>query len=191
MALEVIAAHHRAEATYQPRANRLGLWIFLASETFLFSAALAARYYLVHLDRPEHLNQPLGLLITGVLLLSSVSAYRAEAAIAHDNRRLFMRNLAATIGLGLVFVVGVGLEWAEALAHFPPGTPYGSVFVLLIGLHAFHVITGLGILAIVLNLGRLGHFNADDHWYVEAGVKYWHFVDVAWVFIFPTLYLVS
>lgn len=191
MAFGVAAAHERAEATFQPRANRMGLWIFMASETFLFSAALAARYYLVRLDRPEHLNQNLGLVITGVLLLSSLTAYRAEAAIAHDDRRTFMRNLAGTILLGMVFTVGVGLEWSEALADFPPQTPYGSVFVLLIGLHAFHVVTGIVILALALNLGRRGHFGADDHWFVEVGVKYWHFVDVAWVFIFPTLYLVS
>lgn len=191
MAFGVTASHQRAEAIFQPRANRLGLWIFLASETFLFSAGLAARFYLTHLDRPEHLNQELGLIITGVLLLSSVSAYRAEVAIAHDQRRLFMRNLMLTIAMGLVFMVGVTMEWSEALADFPPETPYGSVFVLLIGLHAFHVLTGLVILTLVLNQGRLGHFSADDHWFVEVGVKYWHFVDVAWVFIFPTLYLVS
>lgn len=185
-----LADVHALEAAYRPRANRLGLWLFIASESFLFSAALASRYYLVGLSRPEDLNQPLGLAITAVLLTSSLTAYRAEAAIAHDDRRTFLRSIAATVALGLVFLVGVGLEWREGLEFFPPSTAFGSVFFLLIGMHAFHVLTGVVILAIIGNLGRMGHFGAEDHWWVEAGVKYWHFVDVVWVFIFPTLYLV-
>ncbi|MHB1089705.1 MAG: cytochrome c oxidase subunit 3, partial [Ilumatobacteraceae bacterium] len=57
--------------------------------------------------------------------------------------------------------------------------------------HAFHVLTGLLAMTVVLNLSRRGHFDADDHWGVEGVIKYWHFVDVAWVIIFPTIYLVS
>jgi cytochrome c oxidase subunit 3 len=189
MAVVDVAIEH-APAAWRARANRLGLWLFIASESFLFSAAIASRYYLVGLERPEDLNQPLGLAITAVLLTSSLSAYRAEAAIAHDDRPTFLRATALTIALGLAFVVGVALEWDEGLRHFPPSTAYGTVFFLLIGLHAFHVVTGLVVLGVIGNLGRLGRFSAADHWWVEAGVKYWHFVDVAWVFIFPTLYLV-
>lgn len=184
MAME-IGARHRL------RVNQLGLWLFIASETFLFSALIVARYAIVGLARPDDLNQPLGLVISLVLLASSFTAYRAGTAVKHDDRRGFLRYLAVTIGLGLLFLVGVVLEWNEGLSNFPPDTEFGSAFFTLIGLHAFHVITGLVALAVVFHLGRRGRFDADDHWGVEGTIKYWHFVDVAWVVIFPTLYLVS
>jgi cytochrome c oxidase subunit 3 len=91
----------------------------------------------------------------------------------------------------LVFAVGVGLEWSEAFHFFPPSTAFGTVFFLLTGVHATHVLSGLIVLAIVWYLGRDGRFSRGNYWGVEGAVKYWHFVDVAWVFIYPTLYLVS
>ncbi len=183
------AIHGRAEATYRPRANRLGLWLFLASETFLFAAFISARFVVGGTDQPGHLNQALALGLTLLLLLSSISAYRAETAMAHDDRGLFQREIVTTIVLGLLFLVGVGFEFGEAVAHFPAGTIYGSAFFMLVGLHAFHVLTGVLALAVVCNLGRLGHYGSEDHWPVEAVVKYWHFVDLMWVAIYPTLYL--
>ncbi len=189
MALGAEAAHARAEATYRPRANRLGLWLFLASETFLFAAVISARVISSGTAKPDDLNQPLALVITSVLLASSISAYLAESSIAHDDRRGFLRYTTITIGLGLLFLVGVVLEWQEGLADFPPGTIYGSSFFTIIGLHAFHVLTGVLALGVVLNLGRKGHFGSQDYWGVEGTIKYWHFVDLAWVVIYPTLYL--
>lgn len=173
-------------------ANRLGLWLFIASESFLFAAVISARYYLLGTETPDDLNQPLGFAISLVLLSSSLFAYRGETAAAFGDRRGFVRSISVTIGLGLLFIVGVVLEWREGLAFFPPDTLYGSVFFTLIGLHAFHVLTGIVALTVVLVLGRDGRFlGPEAFWPVEGVVKYWHFVDVAWVFIFPTLYLVG
>lgn len=187
-----VAGHHDTlDPKTRLRANRLGLWIFIASESFLFSAVIAARFYLLGVDRPEHLNQELALLITAVLLLSSVSAFRAENAIAHDDRPAFFRNMSATLFFGLIFMVGVYFEYREGMEFFPPQTLYGSVFFTTIGLHAFHVLTGMLALGVVMNLAAKGHYGKDDYWGVEATVKYGHFVDVAWVFIYPSLYLVS
>ncbi|MFN0088904.1 MAG: heme-copper oxidase subunit III [Acidimicrobiales bacterium] len=190
-ALTAHAAHLRAEASYRPRANRLGLWLFILSETFLFSAFISARYVLDGTHQPEELNQGLALGLTVLLLVSSISAYLGETAIAHDDRRGFFAYLTITIVFGVAFLVGVGFEFDEAAGHFPVATLYGSVFFTLIGLHAFHVLTGVLALAVVLNLGRRGHYGSEDHWWVEAAVKYWHFVDLAWVVIYPTLYLVG
>ena len=189
MALSTEAAHSRAEALYQPKANLLGLWIFFASETFLFAAMISARFFTSGTDKPEHLNQALALLLTAVLLLSSISAYLSEVAIAHDRRRAYMAYTRATFILGLVFLFGVMFEWREALEHFPPSTIYGSAFFALVGLHAFHVLTGVAAFAVMLNLGAQGHFGSQDSWAPEGVVKYWHFVDLMWVFIYPTLYL--
>jgi len=191
MALAVEAAHHRAEQTYRPKANRIGLWLFIASESFLFGAFIATRYITSLTQKPEDLNQALALILTIVLLVSSISAYLAEQAIAHDDRRTFTIALSITIALGLGFMGGVALEFHEMLNDFPPSTIYGSNFVMLIGLHSFHVITGVIALAFALNLGRKGHFGSHNSWFVEATVKYWHFVDLAWVVIYPTLYLVG
>ncbi len=187
----MMEAYAHAPAHARRRTNQLGLWLFLASETFLFAAVITSRYYLLGVERPKELNLPLGLVLSLVLLLSSWTAYRAETFIATGHRRGFLRNTAFTIALGVVFLVGVGLEWSEGLRFFPPGTLYGSVFFTLIGLHAFHVVSGLVALGLVLGLGRSGRFGPDDYWGVEAVVKYWFFVELAWLFIYPTLYLVT
>jgi|TARA_Y100000294_G_scaffold145612_1_gene140876 cytochrome c oxidase subunit 3 len=172
--------------------NKVGIWLFFLGETFLFGALISVCYYLQGVQRPDGLDQYLGLAITGILLLSSLTAYRAEVAAAHGDQPGFLRNLSVTILLGLLFLVGVGWEWYEAFLHFPPSTGFGTVFFTTTGIHAFHVLTGVIALLVVLFTGRhRGRFNSESHWGVEGTVKYWHFVDVAWVFIYPTLYLVS
>lgn len=205
MAVAGAAAHGRPEASHRPRANKLGLWLFIASETFLFGALISTRY-VRWTERPselEHLDwtafppqgQILAVIITIVLLGSSISAFLAEASIAHDDRKRFLRYTAATIGLGLLFMVGVGLEWQEGLHAGwlgnadPELANFGSQFYTLIGLHAFHVFTGILALAVIWHLGRRGRFGSSDYWPAEGVVKYWHFVDLAWVVIYPTLYL--
>lgn len=177
------------DTSFQPRANVLGLWLFIISEVFLFSAFLAARFYTTGTERPEELNQNLALAVTIVLLISSVSAYLAEASIRFNNRRGFLISLGVTLLMGLLFMGGVTYELREAAHLFPPGTAYGSSYFMLIGLHAFHVITGMFALIIVFVLGFRGYFGSTNYWGVEGAVKYWHFVDLAWVFIYPTLYL--
>lgn len=183
--------HHEyhQDMSFQPWANRIGLWLFIFSECFLFAAFLSARYFTTGTSRPEELNQELALLLTMVLLVSSISAYLAETSIKYNHRRNFIIFTLVTITLGLVFMGGVTIELREASHLFPPSTAYGSSYFMLIGLHAFHVITGLIGLVIVLGLGLRGHYGSTDNWAVEGVAKYWHFVDLAWVLIYPTLYL--
>ena len=172
--------------------NQLGIWLFFASETFLFGALISTRFYLRGFETPEHVEPQLGLALTIVLLCSSFSAYRSELAIAEGDHRGFIRYLLATILLGSAFLVGVGYEWYDAFEHFPPSTPFGTVFFTLTGIHATHVASGVVMLWMVFFLGRKqGRWGADGYWGVEGVIKYWHFVDVAWVFIYPTLYLLG
>lgn len=171
--------------------NRIGLWLFILSETFLFSALLSSRFFLAGLDRSDHLDQELGLGITIVLIWSSFTAYRAETYAFHGQQKEFSRNLIFTILLGVLFLGGVGWEWHEAFKHFPPGSGFGTLFFTLTGVHAFHVLTGLIALTAVLWVGRKGSFTSGNTWPAEGAVKYWHFVDVAWVFIYLALYLVN
>ena len=180
------AAHH--EEPQRPSMNQLGLWLFFLSESFLFGALLSARFYLAGTDRP-HVNQPLGLVITTILLVSSLTAFRSEAAIARGDRTAFLRYLLATIALGVIFAGGVAYEWSTA--EFTRAEPYGAAFFAMTGLHASHVISGVVMLAMVYFLGARGRFSAESHWGVEAVIKYWHFVDVVWVFFYPALYLVK
>ena len=114
----------------------------------------------------------------------------AERGIARGDRGRFLRFTLAAIVLGALFLVGVGLEWREAAHSFAPPDLYGAVFFSLTGLHAIHMVTGLMVLLFVWVQGRRGRFNAEAHWGVTGVVRYWHFIDLVWLIVFPTLYLV-
>ncbi len=180
--------------TKRLKMNRVGLWLFLLSETFLFGGILVARFYLWGATRPS-LNQNLGLAVTLMLLISSYFMYRAETAIKHDDRGDFLRSISVTIILGILFVAGVvGLEWAEApIKPFTGGEfgVYGDIFFFMTGMHAFHVVTGVILLIIIAYRGYKGHLSSEHSWPAEAAAIYWHFVDVVWVFFFPALYLMG
>jgi cytochrome c oxidase subunit 3 len=169
--------------------DRFGFWLFILSESMIFLALLASRFYLTGFDVPEEANQVVALIITGILLVSSGTAYLAEVASRFGDRRLFQRAMMATLGLGALFLVGVVFEWREAFHAFPPSTLFGSSFFLMTGMHAFHVLTGMIFLGIVYRMSSQAP--ASHKWPVEASVKYWHFVDVVWVFFYPALYLVN
>ncbi len=191
MSAHVHARTEHAERYPRLYINRLGLWLFLFSEAMLFGGLLASRFYLLGVYRPEELSQILGLGITVILLISSLTAYLSEAAIVADNRKRFLQYTLATIALGAIFLVGVGFEWAAAFQHFPPGTPFGTVFFAMTGMHALHVLSGIFLLALIYYNGRRGMYSSENAWPPEAIVKYWHFVDVVWVFFYAALYLVS
>jgi heme/copper-type cytochrome/quinol oxidase subunit 3 len=170
--------------------NRLGLWLFLVSDASFFAALISSRYFISGVQTPDEVNQLLGLALASILVFSSFTAYRAEMAAAHGDQSGLRRYLVSTILLGVLFLAGVGYEWREAYAHFPPSTGFGTVLFTLTGIHATHVLSGIVILALVLKSARGGRYGPGDYWPVEGAVKYWHLVDVAWVFIYPTLYLV-
>jgi cytochrome c oxidase subunit 3 len=180
--------HHRFDAL---TINRLGLWLFLVSDASFFIALLSSRFFVVGTSTPDHVNQALGLGLTVLLLLSSLTAYRAEAAAEHGDLSSAKNMLLATIGMGILFVFGVGYEWYEAHQHFPPSTGFGTVLFTLTGVHVTHVVTGVLTLGFVYFRIRNTEAIGDNYWSVEGAVKWWHFVDVAWVFIYPTLYLLK
>jgi len=178
------------------RNNRMGLWLFFLSELFLFGGLLTTRFYLWGGTRPET-NQFIGLLITVVLLISSVSMNLSETAIEHGDRRTFLTGLIVTAVLGMLFFFGVlvfewGLFPSLYEGHLTPwGDKYGAVVFAMTGMHAIHVLSGVGFIAIVWNLGRKGHFSAQEHWGVEACAIYWHYVDLVWIFFYPAIYLIG
>jgi cytochrome c oxidase subunit III len=170
--------------------NRMGLWIFLASEVFLFGGIAISRIILWGPTRPE-LEQLPAFVLTSALLLSSFFMNRAETAIQFGDRKTFLNGVLITILLGLVFLFGVlFVEWP--LSHLSPSeNVYGAVFYLMTGMHAFHVFTGIIFLLVVYRNGRKGIYTPKKHWAVEAAAVYWHFVDVVWIFFYPAIYLMG
>jgi cytochrome c oxidase subunit 3 len=190
MTAQTPAIQHAHSYAYKLRTSRIGLWLFFISDSFMFGALLVTRFYLLGGHRPE-LNQELGLLVTSVLLASSFFMNRAEVMASKGNQKAFIRNLSATIFLGILFLAGVvGVEWRTA-PFGPGGSAEGGVFYMMTGMHAFHVLTGVVFLLIVLRNGRRGLYTPERHWAVEAAANYWHFVDLVWIFFYPALYLIG
>jgi len=170
--------------------SRLGLWLFFASDAFMFGGLLVSRFYLLG-NKNLNLDQTLGLLVTSILLISSFFMNRAEVMVSQGNQRGFITSLVITILLGVAFLVGVvGLEWGSA--HFGPGDgAEGAVFYMMTGMHAFHVLTGIIFLLLVLRNGLNKKYTPEKHYAVEASANYWHFVDVVWIIFYPALYLMG
>lgn len=191
--LNVDAGDDHHSLKYKTASNRLGLWLFLLSDSFVFGGLLVSRFYLLSLTRPP-LNQTLGLAVTSVLLLSSFFMNRAESSMEYGDRKGFIVSIVITLILGLAFVGGVlGVEWPSAIAEgiTPSTNTAGAIFFMMTGMHALHVVTGLIFLVVVLRNGRRGLYSAEKHWAVEAAAVYWHFIDVVWIFFYPALYLIG
>jgi cytochrome c oxidase subunit 3 len=198
--MAVVAASALEQYREQTRNNRLGMWLFFASEAFLFGGLLAARFYLWRHEgqvvRPE-LDQVIGLIVTVVLLVSSYFMNRAEVAIAHNDRTNFSISLLITAFLGTIFLFGVMIfEWGMFPfiyeGHLKPSDGvFGAVVFGMTGMHALHVLSGIILIMNVWWLGRKGHFSAEKHWGVEACAIYWHYVDLVWIFFYPALYLIG
>ena len=113
--------------------------------------------------------------------------------MSNGDRKGFLRNVLITFVLGLMFLLGVVfVEWPTAIREgvTPSSGPYGAVFFMMTGMHAFHVVTGLIFLLIVYRNARRGLYDQKSY-PVEAAAVYWHFVDVVWIFFYPALYLIG
>lgn len=171
--------------------NRLGLWLFIVSDAFVFAGLLVSRFVLLGIDFHPDVNQILGLVITVMLLISSYFMFRAETLMSFGDIKGFQRNALITMILGTLFLIGVvGVEWQLAPAGPSDGAVW-SLFYTMTGFHAFHVFTGLVLLLVVWRKARMGKYSAERHWGVESAAIYWHFVDVVWFFFYPALYLIG
>lgn len=190
---------------------RLGMWIFLASESLLFAAlfALYAAYRFVYPVEfhaaAAHANVALGTINTYVLLTSSLTVALAIDATKRAHRRRALVLLAITIALGVVFEILKGVEYGQHLADgIAPGGYYAyaalpahgavlyfTLYYLMTGLHALHVAGGLCALAWLWVLLYRGRITADSYLSFELGGLYWHLVDLVWIFLWPLLYLVT
>jgi cytochrome c oxidase subunit 3 len=130
----------------------------------------------------------------------------AVHSAAMGKKKLLTAFLAATMLLGGAFLGIKAVEYTDHIRHhlFPgPGFRYPvpadarsaeiffSLYFAMTGLHALHMVVGLGILTTLLALTRRNRFTADDYTPVEISGLYWHFVDIVWIFLFPLLYLIG
>jgi heme/copper-type cytochrome/quinol oxidase subunit 3 len=188
------------EATAQPLEggddlNWWGLLWFLLTEAALFAYLIAAYLYIRAVIAPEwppagteapHLT--LATVNTGLLLLSSIPVRWAGHAAERGRQRSTVIGLALTIVMGGLFLALQGYEYAT-LAFSPQTNIYGSVFYTLTGFHGAHVLIGLLIMGAALWHAARGRFSAERHFGVQAAELYWHFVDVVWVILFLSLYV--
>ena len=178
----------------------LGMLLFITSEVMFFGGLFAA-YFNVRANAPQWptINPETGhqfelaiLPLVGpatvFLILSSFTCQFAVWAIRRDDRTGFLRNMGVTIVLGIAFLIGQGYDYATLGFGLSDGV-FGTTFYTLTGFHGAHVFGGVVMLSVVIYRGLAGQFSARHHDAVEATSLYWHFVDVVWIALFSTLYI--
>jgi cytochrome c oxidase subunit 3 len=181
--------------------KKLGMWLFIASDSLTFSALLVGYSYVrVAADKwptPFHFwpSIVLATVMTLVLLSSSLTMVLGVQASQRGDTRKTVRYILLTMLGGLAFVVLHANEWRELIHEGvrlwanPWGVPlFGATFFTLTGLHMLHVASGVIYLGVIAAGVARRRFTHED---VEVSGLYWHFVDLVWMFIFPLVYLLS
>jgi len=184
----------------------LGMILFICSEVMFFSGLFAA-YFSVRASTvhwppgaaegvPEALAERFNLhaepwfaaALTIILVTSSFTCQFAVWAIRRNDRTGLVRNIAVTLVLGIVFLLGQAYDYST-IGFGISDTPFGTTFYTLTGFHGAHVFGGAVMLSVILYRGLAGQFSSRHHDAVEAVSLYWHFVDVVWIALFSTLYI--
>ncbi len=204
-----LVAHQFDDYAQQREADTLGMWTFLLTEVLLFGGLFLGyavyRYLYPHawVEGSHHNDVILGGINTGVLLVSSLTVALAVRAAEEDRWRIVQRFLGLTIALAAVFLAIKGYEYyVHYQHHMVPGVRFESAkaegpqiamfmvfYFAMTGLHAIHMIAGIGIMLMMMVLIRIGRVNQSIS--VEMVGLYWHLIDVIWVFLFPLFYLVG
>jgi len=189
---------HPPTAHASSRANPvlLGIYLFIASEAMLFGSFFAAYFFARVSANPEtwppepyHLPVYLALLNTIILVTSSFTVHWALHGVKTNHRPALLGGLGLTIGLGATFLLIQIMEYLR-IGFSPRDLAFGSTFYGLTGLHGLHVFVGLVLLTIALWRSLRGHFTPQHHLGVEVPGIYWHFVDVMWIVVYVTVYVI-
>ena len=180
-----------------PSRGYVGMSSLIIAESAIFTIFVTA--YLYYLGRDVSGPTPrevLELPIFGTicLLSSSFFIYLAEHAIDHGRMGAFKLWWAVTIVLGLIFLIGTGVEWDKLITHDHltiATNLFGTTYYSLVGLHASHVVIGLIMLTITLIFALTGRLNVTHAERVKVLALYWHFVDAVWVVVFTVVYIVG
>jgi cytochrome c oxidase subunit 3 len=174
--------------------KKLGMWLFVVSDSLTFAALLVAYTYLrmASPSWPKPFQFSPGILYAGmmtfVLLSSSLTMVTAVRAMQNGDRRAAGRWIFATVACGVGFIVLHAMEWSHLLKESWSEPLFGATFFTITGLHMTHVAVGAIYLSVIGAGVFRGKFTEED---VEVSGLYWHFVDLVWMFIFPLIYLLS
>jgi cytochrome c oxidase subunit 3 len=188
-----------------PLANRssrvepavLGMLLFIASEAMLFGSFFAALFFVrvvnpsapdVWPPHPYEFPVFVASVNTAILVTSSFTVHWATQAIKRNDRNGLRAGLVVTILLGLAFLLTQAVEYAHIGFNTGDGA-FASTFFGLTGLHGAHVFIGLTLLTIAAVRAFRGHFSPEHHHGLELPAIYWHFVDVMWIVVWVTVYL--
>jgi cytochrome c oxidase subunit III len=175
----------------------LGMFLFIASEIMLFGSFFTVYFF----DRvvnngvngqwpPPPFQRPVFVAGVNTLILvsSSATVHWATTSIKRGNRKGLQAGLLLTFLLGLTFLITQIIEY-HRIGFNTSDTSFAATFFGLTGLHGAHVFVGLTILLVMTIRAFRGHFSPEDHHGVEIGGIYWHFVDVMWIVVYVTVYL--
>ena len=203
--------HHFDSMEQQRDASALGMWVFLVTEILFFGGLFLAytvyrsQYPRAFAEASRHLDITLGTLNTAVLIISSLTMALAVYNAALGRRKAIMGFLGATMALGATFLGVKAVEYTHKFHdHLVPGPGFRfpgpdarqaeiffSLYFAMTGLHAAHMIIGLGLLTVLVLQARKGRYGPEYYTPVEISGLYWHFVDIVWIFLFPLLYLIG
>ncbi|HSL21994.1 MAG TPA: cytochrome c oxidase subunit 3 family protein [Vicinamibacterales bacterium] len=204
--------HHFDSLEQQAEASTLGMWVFLVTEIMFFGGLFMAYivyrtwYPLAFGEGSHHLSIALGGFNTAVLICSSLTMALAVHAAQVGNRRAQIVFLVLTILLGATFLGVKVVEYSDKFRdHLIPGHGFiwhgqadprhveifYTLYFTMTGLHALHMIVGIGIMLTILWMAWRGTFTPEYYAPVEVSGLYWHFVDIVWIFLFPLLYLLE
>jgi len=204
--VSTVAHGEHGHAGHPPEANRssrvdarlLGIYLFIGSEIMLFGSFFTAYFFarvVAHHGewppKPYELPVYVALLNTLILVTSSFTMHWGLHSIKRNNRAGLIAGLLLTFLLGLTFLVIQALEYTR-LGFSPRDLAFGSTFYGLTGLHGCHVFVGLNLLLYALIRSIRGHYSAEPekHLGVEIPGIYWHFVDVMWIVVYTTVYVI-
>lgn len=190
--------------TVKPRADtglanyKLGIWLFLASEVMLFGALFSSLIFMrigtANWPRgADVLNIPLATLNTAILISSSVTVVLAWASLLKKDFCAYKKYMLITILCSFGFLVIKTIEYTSKFQHhhFPSTSNFYGIYFTLTGLHGLHVVGGIVTFLYLLGPGSKMWQTEPDRYInrIEGAGLYWHFVDLVWIFLFPTLYL--
>ncbi|MBN1530430.1 MAG: heme-copper oxidase subunit III [Thermoleophilaceae bacterium] len=190
--------HHgppEANVSSRVEAQFLGMLLFIVSELMLFGAFFTAYFFIRVVAESgwfpidgQDLPVAIAAVNSGILLSSSLTMHWALEGARRGNRRALQVGLLTTFGLGLTFLTIQVNEYVHL--GFPISeNAQTSVFYGLTGLHGAHVVVGLTLLGMATTRAFRGHYSPEQHRGVEVPGIYWHFVDIMWIFVFSTLYI--
>jgi cytochrome c oxidase subunit 3 len=176
-------------------AQLLGMLLFIISEVMLFGAFFTA-YFFVRVaggaEWPaEHTHLPVAIagVNTAILISSSFTMHWALEGARNENRAALRMGILTTFLLGLTFLTIQVNEYVH-VGFSPHDHAQGTIFYGLTGLHGAHVFVGLTLLLFATIRAFRGHFTAKEHRGVEVPGIYWHFVDVMWIVVYTTVYII-